>query len=84
MEITTKNNGITDVTVVIADEGKVLQLKGTEENWGKEVWLGFIHYKNGQLLEEPYMLTPEDFDEIEEPEEEEAPEVDEELEDEEE
>lgn len=67
MKIEQKYNGITNVTVITADEGKDLFCKFHQHNEGKEVWLGFVYYdKDSNLLEEPYLLTPDDFEEIDE------------------
>lgn len=67
MYVEKRNNGIADVTVLVADEGKDLYCKFHEENEGKEIWLGYVYYdKDSNLLEEPYMLTPDDFIEIDE------------------
>lgn len=67
MRIETRNNGITDVTVITADRGKSLFCKFTEEIEDGEVWLGYVYYdKDSNLLEEPYLLTPDDFIEIDE------------------
>lgn len=67
----TINNGLTDLTVVVAEEGKVLRRKNTDDVLGEEVVLGYVHYINGVKLDEPVMSTPEDFEEIDKPEEEE-------------
>lgn len=60
-----RNNGIKDILVLVADENKHFILKGTDEDWGNEVWTGYIYYKNGELLPEPHIITEEDFDEVE-------------------
>ena len=74
MRIELQNNGITDVTVVIANEGKVLRRIGTDEIFGKEIYLGYSYYIGGVKQEPPHLDVPEDFEEIDEPEEEEVPE----------
>lgn len=67
MKIQIRNNGIADVTVITADQGKDLFCKFHQERAGKEIWLGYIYYdKDSNLLEEPYLLTPDDFEEIDE------------------
>ena len=66
-----RNNGETDYIVIIADEGKVLRRIGTDEIFGSEIALGYSHYINGELLPEPHKDVPEDFEEIDEPENEE-------------
>lgn len=66
MIVETRNNGLTDVTVLLADEGMSLYCNFLEEDFGSEVWLGYVHYgKDGEILKEPYLLTPNDFSEIE-------------------
>ena len=65
-----RNNGITDITVVIANEGKVLRRIGTDEIFGKEIYLGYSYYIGGVKQEPPHLDVPEDFEEIDEPEEE--------------
>lgn len=64
-----RNNGITDVTVLIADEGKVLRRKETEELLGEELWLGKSYYIGGVLQDPPHNDVPEDFDEVDKPDE---------------
>lgn len=67
MTIETRNNGIADITVITADEGKDIYCNYLETNYGKEVWLGFVYYdKDNNELEVPYMLKVEDFTEIDE------------------
>lgn len=65
-----RNNGITDITVVIANEEKVLRRIGTDEIFGKEIYLGYSYYIGGVKQEPPHLDVPEDFEEIDEPEEE--------------
>ena len=69
MRIETRNNGIRDITVIVAAEGKVLRRKGTEDTFGGEIWLGYSHYINGVKLDEPHLDTPDDFEEIDNPDE---------------
>ena len=69
MTIRTENNGITDITVITADEGKVLRRKGTEDVFGDELWLGYSHYIGGTKVDPPHLDTPDDFEEIDAPEE---------------
>lgn len=62
-----KNNGITDITVIYAADNKDLFCTYNNMNFGKEVWLGYVHYdKHNNQLENPYLLTPDDFTEIDE------------------
>ena len=76
MKTETRNNGITDYDVVIADEGKVLRRKGTDEVFGAEFALGFSYYIGGVKLAEPHKDVAEDFEEIDAPVEEENDYVD--------
>ena len=70
MEIRTINNGIKDLTVITASEGKVLKRVGTDEIYGNEVVLGYSYYKNGERLAEPHLDSVEDFEEVDAPQEE--------------
>lgn len=68
MTIETKNNGITDVTVLVADEGKVLVRTGYEDDIiGTEIWLGYSYYIGGVKLDQPHLDVPGDFTEIDKP-----------------
>ena len=58
MEITNKTT-----TIITASDGKVLRRKSD----GKTVYLGYNYYESGQLLDEPHLDKPEDFEEIDEP-----------------
>lgn len=51
-----------------ADEGKVLRRIGTEEIFGEEIDLGYSHYIGGVLQDPPHYDEPEDFEEIDAPE----------------
>lgn len=62
MEITNKTT-----TIITASDGKVLRRKSDRTIYGKTVYLGYNYYESGQLLNEPHLDTPEDFEEIEEP-----------------
>lgn len=64
MTIEQRNNGITDVTVLIADEGKVLRRIASEEIIGPEIWLGYTYYIGGILQDPPHLDTQSDFDEV--------------------
>lgn len=72
--MTTKiiNNGLQELTAIVASEGKVLRRKGTNEIYGSEVVLGYSYYKNGGKLAEPHLDRVEDFEEVDAPREEEA------------
>ena len=71
MRIETRNNGIKDYQVVIADEGKILRRK--EDGWeaGGELALGFSHYRlvDGEMVmrDEPLLELPSDYEEIDKP-----------------
>ena len=71
MKTEIRYNGIKHTTVLIADEGKVLRRKGTEEIFGEEIYLGYSYYINGVLQNPPHYDVPEDFEEIDKPGEEE-------------
>lgn len=71
MKIETRNNGIKDCTVLIANEGKSLRRKNSNDIFGDELWLGYSHYIDGKKLDEPHLDVPEDFEEIDTPVEEE-------------
>lgn len=49
---------------IIADGGKVFVRKGTGENYGAEIYLGYSHYIGGEKIIPPHYDVPEDFDEI--------------------
>lgn len=67
MKIRIENNGISDVTVITAENGKVFRRKNTDDVLGEEIWLGKSYYINGEKLTEPHIDVPEDFEEIDEP-----------------
>jgi len=48
-----------------AEIGKSLYCTWSESDFGHDVWLGYIYYKNGIKLEIPYLLTENDFVEVE-------------------
>lgn len=56
--------------VLTADEGKVFRRKESGELFGNEIYLGKSYYIGGVLLNEPHDDVPEDFEEIDNPEEE--------------
>ena len=68
MTVEIRNNGITDITVLIADEGKVFRRIGTNEIFGSEIWLGYSYYINGVRQNPPHLDVQADFEEIDEPE----------------
>lgn len=67
MKIETRNNGLKDLTVIVADEGKVFKRKGTEDIFGNEIYLGLSYYIGGVKQNPPHVDVPEDFEEIEAP-----------------
>lgn len=63
-------------TVLIADEGKVLRRKSSGAIYGETVHLGYNYYDSGMGLSEPHLDTPDDFEEIDKPEDYEAFKID--------
>lgn len=55
---------------MIADEGKVFRRIVSGEIIGDEIWLGYTHYIGGVLQDPPHLDVPEDFEEVDAPEEE--------------
>ena len=55
--------------IITTDEGKVLRRISDQQIFGIKIYLGYTHYLNGELLEEPLLELPEHFEEIDEPEE---------------
>lgn len=53
-----------------ADEGKVFRRIGTEEIFGTEIYLGYSYFIEGVKQDPPHLDMPEDFEEIDAPEEE--------------
>ena len=74
MIVEQRNNGIKDVTVLTAEEGKVLRRISSGEIVGKELWLGRTYYIDGILQNSPHLDVQSDFDEIDAPEPEMEPE----------
>jgi hypothetical protein len=54
---------------IIASPGKVFRRIGSSDIFGPEIYLGYSYYIDGVLLETPHLDVPEDFEEIDEPEE---------------
>ena len=73
MTVDIRNNGIKDVTVLVADNGKVLRRIASNEIVGTELWLGYSYYIGGVLQDPPHLDTQADIDEIDAPEEEVEP-----------
>ena len=56
------------ITKLVADEGKVFRKKSSGVIYGDTIHLGYDYYDAGVGLSQADLLTPEDFDEIEIPE----------------
>lgn len=54
---------------IIAEEGKVFKRKSDGLIFGEEIFLGYTYYINGEKLDEPHLEVPEDFEEVDTPEE---------------
>ncbi len=67
MYIEIRNNGIKDVSVLVADKDKVLCRKGTT-NLSDEIYLGYSYYINGVRQDPPHLDTMDDFEEVDKPE----------------
>lgn len=67
MTIETRNNGLADCTVIIADEGNTFKRIVSDEIAGNEIWLGYSYYIGGVLQDPPHLDVPEDFEEIDAP-----------------
>jgi hypothetical protein len=52
---------------IIAAEGKVLRRIGTEELFGKDIYLGYSHYINGVVQDPPHLDISADFEEVDDP-----------------
>lgn len=53
--------------IIKASEGKVFRRKLDGFIFGKEIYLGYMHYIGGKKLDQPLMARPEHFEEIDEP-----------------
>ncbi|MBO7214965.1 MAG: hypothetical protein J6V66_05660 [Clostridia bacterium] len=49
---------------ITASEGKIFRRKADGMLYGKEIYLGYVYYIGGQLVDTPHLDTPEDFEEI--------------------
>lgn len=56
------------ITKIIADEGKILKRKCDGHFYGTEMTLGYNYYEAGVALSSPKLETPDDFEEIDKPE----------------
>ena len=63
-------------TIIKADVGKVLRRKSSGAIYGEMVHLGYNYYDSGVRLAEPHLDTPDDFEEIDKPEDYEAFKID--------
>lgn len=59
---------IQDNNHIIADDGKVFRRIADGAIYGREIYLGYSYYINGVKLDEPHLDVPEDFEEIDDPE----------------
>lgn len=55
---------------MIADEGKIFRRVVSGEDFGEEIYLGYSHYIGGIRQNPPHLDVPEDFEEVDKPEEE--------------
>ena len=55
-------------TTIKADEGKILVRKSDGQVVGESVTLGYDYYDAGVALSKPRLMKPEDYEEIEIPE----------------
>ncbi len=49
---------------IIADEGKVFRRIEDGHIYGSDIYLGYSYYIGGELLSEPHLDVPEDFEEV--------------------
>lgn len=54
---------------LIAEDGKVLRRISDESIAGREIWLGYTYYLNGEKLPTPFEELPEHYEEVDAPEE---------------
>ena len=56
------------ITTIVADEGKLLMRKS--DGWipGEQLTLGYNYYEAGMALSKPHLEVPEDYEEIDKPE----------------
>lgn len=55
-------------TKIVADEGKILKRKNDGHYYGTEVTLGYNYYEAGVALSQPKLETPDDYEEVDMPE----------------
>ena len=79
MKVETRNNGIRDYQVIIADEGKILRRIEDGYEAGAELALGYSYYHlvDGENVkrDEPLLELPEHYEEIDAPEPEPEPDI---------
>lgn len=56
------------ITKIIAEEGKILKRKNDGHYYGTEVTLGYNYYEAGIALSQPKLETPDDYEEVDKPE----------------
>lgn len=64
---------------MIADEGKTFIRIVSGEDYGSEIYLGYSHYIGGVKQDPPHKDVPEDFEEVDIPEEENLEETEDEI-----
>lgn len=64
---------------IIADEGKTFIRIVSGEDFGSEIYLGYSHYIGGVKQDPPHKDIPEDFKEVDMPEEENLEETEDEI-----
>lgn len=62
-----EQNNDREVTTIIADNGKLLRRKGTDDIYGEIATLGYSYYIGGVLQNPPHLDVPDDFEEIDKP-----------------
>lgn len=55
-------------TKIIAEDGKILKRKNDGHYYGTEVTLGYNYYEAGVALSQPKLETPDDYEEVDKPE----------------
>lgn len=55
------------ITTIVADEGKMLVRKSDGHIAGEHITLGYNYYDAGLPIKEPYLETPDDYEEIDKP-----------------
>ena len=55
------------ITTIVADEGKMLVRKSDGHIVGEYITLGYNYYDAGLPLKDPYLETPDDYEEVDKP-----------------